>query len=171
VRKFYFVLLRVLEILKTHKRAWIITLIGGGIFMISYFHRVNIAAFSNYLMRDIKISAASLGILTSSYFYIYGFEQIISGTLSDVIKPKRLIVFSGVLMAIGSFLFYFAFSLNIALWGRILIGVGAGFSFVPLLSNLNKFGWLEILLSNNRSRYSCFCFSITVFCRMRAICF
>jgi len=133
VKKLYFVLSRVFEILKTHKRGWIITLIGGGIFMISYFHRVNIAAFSNYLMIDIKISASSLGILASSYFYIYGFEQIISGTLSDVIKPKRLIVFSGILMAIGSFLFYFALSLNIAFLGRILIGVGAGFSFVPLL--------------------------------------
>jgi len=53
--------------------------------------------------------------------------------LSDVIKPKRLIVSSGILMAIGSFLFYFAFSLNIAFLGRILIGIGAGFSFVPLL--------------------------------------
>ena len=133
MRRFYFVLLRVSEILKTHKRGWVVTLIGGGIFMISYFHRVNIAAFSNYLMKDIKISASSLGILASSYFYIYGFEQIISGTLSDVIKPKRLIVSSGILMAIGSFLFYFAFSLNIAFLGRILIGIGAGFSFVPLL--------------------------------------
>src|SRR3954464_5349888 len=111
--------------------AWVVASL---FFLYAFVHRVSPSVMVDELMRDFAVGAAVLGNLSAFYFYTYASLQIPVGVLMDRIGPRRLTAAAAAVCAIGSFVFAMSDGVATASFGRALIGVGAGFSFVGTLT-------------------------------------
>ncbi|MBI3706432.1 MAG: MFS transporter [Proteobacteria bacterium] len=111
--------------------AWSLTALFFGY---AFIQRVSPSIMVEELMRDFAVGAALLGNLSAFYFYAYAGLQIPIGVLMDRIGPRRLLTGAAVLCAIGSIVFALADGAAMASFGRLLIGAGAGFSWVGALT-------------------------------------
>ena len=104
-----------------------------GAYLLSFFHRVAPAAISGDLQSTFGIGGAQLGTLAATYFYVYTVMQIPTGILADTLGPRRILALGGIVGGLGSFLFGMAPSLDVALLGRTLIGLGVSVTFIAML--------------------------------------
>jgi len=102
-------------------------------YMLSFFHRFAPAGIAHDLTQAFQTTAASLGALAATYFYVYTVMQVPTGILVDTLGPRRILLLGGLVAAIGSVLFGLADSLNGALLGRTLVGLGVSVTFIAML--------------------------------------
>ena len=102
-------------------------------YVLSFFHRFAPAGIATELAAAFHTSAASLGTLAATYFYVYTLMQLPTGILADTVGPRRIIVAGGFVAAAGSLLFALAPSLDVALAGRTLTGLGVSVTFIAML--------------------------------------
>jgi MFS family permease len=107
-------------------------------FCYAFVQRVSPSVMVAELMRDFSASAAILGNLSAFYFYAYAALQIPVGLLMDRIGPRRLMTAAAAVAAAGSVLFATSDALAGAYLGRLLIGAGAAFSWVGVLTVLTQ---------------------------------
>jgi predicted MFS family arabinose efflux permease len=102
-------------------------------FVLSFFQRFAPAGIAQDLALAFETSAASLGVLAATYFYVYTVMQVPTGIMVDTLGPRRVLVAGAIIGGIGSLIFGFAPSLNAALFGRTLVGLGVSVTFVSML--------------------------------------
>jgi len=102
-------------------------------YMLSFFHRFAPAGIAHDLTLAFQTTAASLGALAATYFYVYTLMQVPTGILVDTLGPRRILLIGGLVAAVGSVLFGLADSLNGALVGRTLVGLGVSVTFIAML--------------------------------------
>jgi sugar phosphate permease len=102
-------------------------------YMLAFFHRVAPAAIASDLQQAFSASAAALGGLAATYFYVYTVMQIPTGILVDTLGPRRIVTLGGIVAGAGSLLFAYAATLTDASIGRLLIGLGVSVAFIALL--------------------------------------
>lgn len=102
-------------------------------YVLSFFQRFAPAGIAQDLAADFDTTASSLGVLASTYFYVYTIMQVPTGIFVDTLGPRRILLFGGIVGAVGSLLFGLAPTLEMALVGRTLIGLGVSVTFVALL--------------------------------------
>lgn len=102
-------------------------------FVLSFFHRTAPAAIAAELTRAFSISAAMLGTLAATYFYVYTILQIPVGVLADTLGPRKLLATGSIVAGLGSLLFALAPGWEIAAAGRTLVGVGVSVAFISIL--------------------------------------
>ena len=125
--------------LNTHQNSQLVRLrwtafaIVGLAYVLSFFHRFAPAAISSDLQQTFHASAAELGGLAATYFYVYMVMQIPTGILVDTMGPRRVVAIGGVIGGIGSLLFGMADTLAVASTGRLLIGLGVSVTFISML--------------------------------------
>jgi MFS family permease len=107
-------------------------------FCYGFVQRVSPSVMVSELMRDFSASAAILGNLSAFYFYAYAALQVPVGLLMDRIGPRRLMTGAAAVAAAGSVLFAASEALAGAYLGRLLIGAGAAFSWVGVLTVLTQ---------------------------------
>ena len=107
------------------------------LFVFALFFRTNVAVIVEDLMLEFTIPAASLGIMSSAFFYGYASMQLPVGLLSDRIGIRRTVLFFGLLGGIGSLLFAYAAGVQTATWGRLLTGAGTAGVWIPALKYLS----------------------------------
>lgn len=115
--------------------AWVL---GSLFFCYAFVQRVSPSVMVDELMRDFSASAAILGNLSAFYFYAYAALQIPVGLLMDRIGPRRLMTGAVLVAAAGSLLFASSEAIGGAYMGRLLIGAGAAFSWVGVLTVLTQ---------------------------------
>ncbi|PLX35210.1 MAG: MFS transporter [Hyphomicrobiales bacterium] len=98
-----------------------------------FFQRVAPSVMVQELMRDFSVSAAVLGNLSAFYFYAYASIQLPVGLIVDRYGPRRALTLAALLCGLGSLIFGLAASLPMAYTGRLLVGAGAGFTWVGAL--------------------------------------
>ena len=98
-----------------------------------YFDRVSPAVIAPELMKEFNLSATSLGILSSMYFYPYAAMQIPSGIFSDRMGPRISVTIFFIIAAIGTALFGLANSFGLIVFGRFLMGVGVAVVWIPCM--------------------------------------
>jgi len=76
------------------------------------------------------ISGTLLGVLSSAYFYAYAFMQMPTGLMADSWGPRKTVSSFFVLAGIGAVLMGIAPNLPVAIFGRILVGLGVSTVFV-----------------------------------------
>jgi len=93
-------------------------------YFISYFFRNANAIIEQDLVRELGLSASSLGLLTSAYFISFAAFQLPLGLLLDRYGTRRtestLLIFA----TLGAFVFSFSDSLAGLILGRLFIGLG-----------------------------------------------
>lgn len=102
-------------------------------FILSFFQRFAPVGIAPDLAQAFQASAASLGVLAATYFYVYTVMQIPTGILADTLGPRRVLVAGAIIGGIGSFIFGLAPNLETALIGRTLIGLGVSVTFISML--------------------------------------
>ncbi|MES2356405.1 MAG: MFS transporter [Pseudomonadota bacterium] len=102
-------------------------------YLLAFFHRVAPAAIANDLVATFHLSAASLGVLAATYFYVYTIMQVPTGVLADTLGPRKILALGGVVAGVGSLIFGFAPSFAIAVCGRTLVGLGVSVAFIAML--------------------------------------
>jgi predicted MFS family arabinose efflux permease len=102
-------------------------------YVLSFFQRFAPAGIAQDLAAAFQTSAASLGVLAGTYFYVYTLMQVPTGVLVDTLGPRRILLLGGVVAGGGSLLFGSAESLNMALAGRTLVGLGVSVVFIAML--------------------------------------
>jgi len=101
----------------------VLLLFALGYFVSYVFRGVNLG-FAPFLLRDLSLSAPSLGVLTSLYFLGFAAAQIPAGVLLDHIGPRRTVAALLLVTALGSVVYGQAHGLGGLMVGRFLIGVG-----------------------------------------------
>jgi len=102
-------------------------------YVLSFFQRFAPAGIAQDLAAAFQTSAASLGVLAATYFYVYTVMQVPTGVLVDTLGPRRILALGGLIAGGGSLLFGLAGSLDGALAGRTLIGLGVSVTFIAML--------------------------------------
>lgn len=102
-------------------------------FALSFFQRFAPVGISPDLAAAFQTSAASLGVLAATYFYVYTLMQVPTGILADTLGPRRVLLLGGFVGGAGSVVFGLAPNLDMALLGRTLIGLGVSVTFIALL--------------------------------------
>lgn len=115
---------------------WIIFAVLAVQYLFVYFHRVCPAVVAQDLVEAFSISATSLGILASGYFYPYALMQIPVGLLADSWGPRKTVTFFTLLAAAGALMFGFAPSFGVATTARVIVGLGLSGVFVPAMKTL-----------------------------------
>ncbi len=115
---------------------WIIFVVLATQYLFVYFHRVCPAVVAQDLVETFSISATSLGILASGYFYPYALMQIPVGLLADSWGPRKTVTFFTLLAAAGAHMFGLAPNFGVAATSRIIVGLGLSGVFVPTMKAL-----------------------------------
>jgi predicted MFS family arabinose efflux permease len=102
-------------------------------FVLSFVHRTAPAAIAGELTQAFSISAAVLGTLAATYFYVYTLLQIPVGVAADTLGPRRILTAGSAIAAVGSLLFALAPAWEIAAVGRTLVGIGVSVAFIAVL--------------------------------------
>ncbi|ATE60892.1 MFS transporter [Thauera sinica] len=102
-------------------------------YVLSFFHRFAPAGIAQDLAAAFQTSAASLGVLAATYFYVYTLMQVPTGILVDTLGPRRILLLGGLIAGAGSALFGMAPDLDVALAGRTLVGLGVSVVFIAML--------------------------------------
>lgn len=100
---------------------------------LSFFQRFAPAGIAADLVAAFHTTAAGLGALAATYFYVYTVMQMPTGILVDTLGPRLILLLGGAIGAGGSLLFGLAPSFDIALVGRTLIGLGVSVTFIAML--------------------------------------
>ncbi len=115
------------------RRRLIILAVVVAAYVLSFFQRFAPAGIAQDLAAAFQTSAASLGVLAATYFYVYTIMQVPTGILVDTLGPRRILFLGGIIAGGGSLLFGMAESLDAALVGRTLIGLGVSVTFIAML--------------------------------------
>ncbi len=102
-------------------------------YLIVYFQRIAPGVVADRLMADFAVGGAAVGVLTSIYFYLYAAMQIPSGVLADTLGVRHTVSIGISLAGLGSLVFGMAPVLELAYFGRFLVGLGVSVVFVTVL--------------------------------------
>ncbi len=96
---------------------------GAGYFMSYLFRNIN-AVVGKYLIADIGLGAADIGLLTAAYFFTFALFQVPLGVLLDRFGPRRVNATLLCVAALGAVLFSFARDRDTLALSRSVIGLG-----------------------------------------------
>ena len=113
--------------------SWFYWALPAVLFLYGVFQRVAPSVLVSDLMREFVISGATIGNISAFYYYAYASVQVPAGLLIDRYGPRCTLGAAALLCAIGTHIFCSADSSFDLFFGRLLIGLGAGFSFVGTL--------------------------------------
>jgi len=103
---------------------WKIFSVLSFLYVMALFFRVSMAVVARDITADFNLSATQLGTLSSIFFVVYAVAQIPLGIFLDRFGGKIVVCGLGVMTTTGIILFALAPSYNVALAGRILLGIG-----------------------------------------------
>lgn len=94
------------------------------------------------LMRDFKVTASTIGMLTSIQFLAYASLQIPVGILSDRFGPNYFLIIGTLLNGAGTLIYSMAPNEYVLLTARLLVGIGDATIWVNLVLILSQ--WFKV---------------------------
>ncbi|MBW2490036.1 MAG: MFS transporter [Deltaproteobacteria bacterium] len=117
---------------------WLIFIVLALAYFFVYFHRLSLSVVANDLIEDFKTTASVMGLLGSIYFYCYAFMQFPAGLLSDSLGPRKSVTFFLIIASLGSLLFGFSPTIEVAFVGRVMVGMGVSMVFIPTMKIFSR---------------------------------
>lgn len=121
---------------------WLVFAIMALGYLLACFHRVCPSVVGLDIQQALGLSGGLMGLMASAYFYSYAIIQFPAGLLSDSLGPRASVSMFLVLGGIGSVLLGLALNVEMAIAGRILVGLGAGMVFTPTMKILSH--WFRL---------------------------
>lgn len=107
-------------------------------YVLVYFHRLSPAVMAVELMESFAVGGAIVGLLGSAYFYPYAIMQFPAGLLSDSLGPRKSVTIFLLIASAGAVLFSAAPNIGVAIFARVLVGLGVCMVFVPALKVVSQ---------------------------------
>jgi MFS family permease len=97
----------------------------GGVYVVSQFFRNSVGVIAPNLARELTMSPAEIGLLSSAFFFSFAAAQIPLGICLDRYGPKICMLVCAGVVAAGAVLFSFGSSPGMLIAARILMGIGS----------------------------------------------
>ncbi len=117
----------------TRRRVVFLILVAA--YVTVFFHRMAPGVVAGDLASTFQTTGMALGSLAAAYYYIYTAMQIPSGVLADTLGPRLTVTIGTLVAGAGSILFGLAVDFNMAVAGRLLVGLGVSVVFVGLMKS------------------------------------
>ncbi|GAB3206618.1 MFS transporter [Marinactinospora thermotolerans] len=114
-------------------RAWLVWGVGVGVYFLAMFHRNGMSVAALEAQERFQVGPALLSLLPMLQLLVYVVLQVPTGLLADRIGPRRSLLMGLVSMALGVGLFAVAPSIELAVLGRVLIGLGDAVTFLNVI--------------------------------------
>src|SRR6267378_5799698 len=112
----------------SRQRWWLLALLFTAM-LISYAHRSALSVAAPFISKDLNLSKAQMGILLSSFFWVYAFMQMPAGWIVDRFGVRRAYSFGFVFWSLASSLTGLGVGLASLLGLRIATGAGQAITF------------------------------------------
>lgn len=113
--------------------AWVIWGIGSLFLLYQFLLQTSSSVMIPELERAFQINPATVGILSSSFFYTYFFMQVPAGILIDRFGARYVLSICLVICSIAVMLFAYAHTVMLATCARMLMGLVAASAFTSAL--------------------------------------
>ncbi len=120
--------------------AFLMCVLAAVFYCYEYCLRVAPSVMRENLMHTYNVSDAGFGILAALYYWAYVPLQVPVGLIMDRWGPRKILTAACILCAIGTYFFAATNSINIARFGRFIVGFGSAFAYVGVLKIANL--WL-----------------------------
>jgi predicted MFS family arabinose efflux permease len=123
------------------RRRWFALVILGSICVTYYvenFLRTAASALSPVLIVELGINKGTMGLLISAYALVYGIMQIPAGMLTDVLGPRKTILGFTALTAIGVFLFWISYRLELLYVAQLMMGIGCSVFYINAVNIIGR---------------------------------
>src|SRR5438552_2422404 len=110
------------------QRWWLMVLLIAGM-VICYAHRGALSVAAPFMIKELHLPPAAMGILLSAFFWCYSFLQIPAGWLVDRFGVKRAYALGFIIWTIASACTGLAGSLVSLVLLQILLGIGQSVAF------------------------------------------
>ncbi len=117
----------------TLKKAMLIYMLVSFFLIFEMALQVSPSVMASDLMKDLNMSAFSLGLMSGIYFYTYAGMQIPAGLLFDRFNPRMIITVSVCICSIGAIAFGLTTQFYLACLARLLMCLGSAFAFISVL--------------------------------------
>jgi MFS family permease len=114
-------------------RAIIVISLCAAFFFYKYILQNFPSVMAPQLMESFNLKGLGLGVLSGVYFWTYLIVPLFVGVILDYYGTRWITSGAILCCAIGVYIFSQAEQLNIAIWGRTLIGVGVSFATISYL--------------------------------------
>ncbi len=114
---------------------------AGGYFL-SYLYRTVNAVVGPVLSNELSLSAADLGLLTSTYFIAFGSTQLPLGILLDRFGPRRVEAALLLIAAAGAAVFAGSHDISTLAIGRAMIGLGVSACLMAAFKSFSQ--WFAV---------------------------
>jgi sugar phosphate permease len=115
---------------KSYRYRYVICALIFSGYVLVFFQRLCPAVLALDIQAAFGVGGTLLGVLASAYFYPYALMQLPTGLLVDLWGPRYTVSFFFVIAAIGALLMSYTNSLTIAVFGRVMVGLGVSTLFV-----------------------------------------
>lgn len=124
------------------KYRWIVFVSVLFTYLIIVSQRTAPGLITDQLMSDFKVTASTIGLLTSIQFFAYASLQIPVGILSDRYGPNYFLIVGTLLNGIGTLIYSFAPNEIVLFCARLLVGIGDATIWVNLVLILSQ--WFKV---------------------------
>src|SRR3989454_5765788 len=110
------------------QRRWLLVLLFSAM-LISYVHRSALSVAAPFMSKDLNLSKAEIGILLSSFFWLYSFMQIPAGWFVDRFGVRRAYSLGFVFWSLAATMTSLASGVASLLGLRVALGIGQSITF------------------------------------------
>lgn len=120
-------------------QAYIAWFVATTFVFFQFFLQTSTSIFTRSWVSDFHLNEIELSNLSAAFYYSYVLMQIPVGILYDRFKAKNILIIAAALVSSGCFVLAAAKNYELAIIGRILMGIGSSFGFI---------GMLKIIINN-----------------------
>ncbi len=110
------------------QRWWLLALLFSAM-LISYVHRGAFSVAAPFMAKDLNLSKAGIGIVLSSFFWVYAFMQVPAGWIVDRFGTKRAYSLGFLFWSLATALTAFGRSVVALIGLRVATGAGQAITF------------------------------------------
>ncbi|EAX89160.1 major facilitator superfamily protein [Trichomonas vaginalis G3] len=109
------------------------------------FHKQCTSVLQKDIAKEYNVEENKITIFSSIYFYLYACSQPFAGLFADLLDPTIIVGVTGCIAAIGSIIIGASKSLAVGIFGRLLVGLGCGPTYVSTCRVITNWFKLEHL--------------------------
>lgn len=114
-------------------RAWLVWGVAVGVYFLAMFHRNGLSVAALQTQERFQVGPAVLSILPMLQLAVYVLMQVPTGFMADRFGPRKILLVGLASMASGVTLFALAPNIQVAIAGRVLIGLGDAVTFINVI--------------------------------------
>lgn len=122
----------------TPLRAYTIWFVMALFVAYSYFFKASYGVVIERVSNHLGIDYSQAGLLSSVFFYVYAFVQLIIGLLITRVSMRVIVTSAILLSAVGMLIFTWTTSFPLAVLARLIMGIGTAFSLTTAIHMIGK---------------------------------